>query len=117
ITYREYRAGGTSLGSGEYSEKFQWMRDGKAIKNATGRDYTVVSADVGKKLTVKVTFSKPGYLGSSKTSLATPKVGINAFDDAPDLHEQYLNTITPIVEVNSGKIVLKAPTKGAGVEG
>ncbi|MDR1711314.1 MAG: hypothetical protein LBR58_05605, partial [Propionibacteriaceae bacterium] len=47
---------------------YQWYRSGKAIKGATKDSYTLVGADAGKKLTVKVTGSKAGYSTASKTS-------------------------------------------------
>jgi hypothetical protein len=40
---------------------YRWLRNGKAIKHATGRKHTVVPADKGKKLTVRVTAVRPGY--------------------------------------------------------
>ncbi|MDQ0096156.1 hypothetical protein [Paeniglutamicibacter psychrophenolicus] len=38
-----------------FLEGFQWMRNGKAIKGATERNYTLRNADAGKKISVKVT--------------------------------------------------------------
>ncbi|MFT3942416.1 MAG: hypothetical protein QM705_01130 [Ancrocorticia sp.] len=53
---------------------YQWLADGKAIKNATKSSYTVKAADAGKKISVKVTGTKSGYTTLSKTSKATGKV-------------------------------------------
>ncbi|MDF1487067.1 alkaline phosphatase [Tessaracoccus caeni] len=50
------------------SYAFSWLRDGKAISGATGTAYKLTSADVGKKISVKVTGSKAGYASVSKTS-------------------------------------------------
>jgi len=47
---------------------YQWYRNGKAITGATKSTYTVKSADKGKKITVKVTGKKSGYVSASKTS-------------------------------------------------
>jgi hypothetical protein len=49
---------------------YQWLRGGKSIKGATTSTYKVVKADVGKKLSVKVTGKKSGYKTVSKTSSA-----------------------------------------------
>lgn len=40
---------------------YQWYRGSTAIKGATKSSYKIVRADRRRKLTVKVTFSKPGY--------------------------------------------------------
>jgi hypothetical protein len=53
---------------------YQWLRDGKAIKGATKTSYTVKSADVGKKLSVKVTATKTGYKNGTANTAATKKV-------------------------------------------
>lgn len=47
---------------------YQWLRNGKAISKATKKSYKPVAADVGKKLSVKVTGKKSGYKSVSKTS-------------------------------------------------
>lgn len=54
---------GTSL-------SYQWVRNGKNITGATKNTYKAVSADAGKKLTVKVTGKKPGFTNLTKTSAA-----------------------------------------------
>ena len=57
-------------GPGKVSLKIQWLRGGKAIKKATKKNYTLTSADAGKKISVKVTGTKKGYAKTSKTSKA-----------------------------------------------
>ncbi|MDF1488204.1 alkaline phosphatase [Tessaracoccus caeni] len=47
---------------------FKWLRNGKTISGATGTTYKLTTADVGKKISVKVTGSKAGYKSVSKTS-------------------------------------------------
>mgnify|MGYP002073549473 FL=1 len=54
--------------------KYQWLRGGTAIKGATKKTYTLTAKDKGKKISVKVTGSKSGFAGQSKTSKATSKV-------------------------------------------
>lgn len=54
---------------------YQWYRSGKAITGATKSSYKLVSADKGKKLTVKVKGTKKGYhTKTSSASKATTKV-------------------------------------------
>jgi hypothetical protein len=53
---------------------YQWLRNGKKIKGATKSSYQLVSADKGKKISVKVKGAKAGYKAVTKTSKATSKV-------------------------------------------
>jgi hypothetical protein len=55
---------------------YQWYRSGKAIKKATRTGYTLVAADQGRRITVKVTGTKAGY---AKTAVASaPTVAVAA---------------------------------------
>jgi hypothetical protein len=49
---------------------YQWLRSGKAIADATSPTYTLVSADRGKKIALKVTGTSAGFTSVSKTSAA-----------------------------------------------
>lgn len=60
---------------------YKWYANGKVIKGATGKSFTVKSAQAGKKITVKVTGKKTAYTTKTKTSpslgvlkTATPKI-------------------------------------------
>jgi hypothetical protein len=54
---------------------YQWYRSGRAITDARGASYQLVAVDRGKKITVKVTGVKRGYVTkSSPASKATGKV-------------------------------------------
>ena len=53
---------------------YQWFVKGKAVKGATGKKLKLTKAMVGKKVTVKVTGTRPGYTTLTKTSKATTKV-------------------------------------------
>ncbi|WP_169923872.1 nidogen-like domain-containing protein [Propionicimonas paludicola] len=60
---------------------YQWFRGSSAISGATKSKYKVQLADVGQKLSARVTASKAGYLGVTKASAATktvPKVTMKA---------------------------------------
>lgn len=53
---------------------YQWYRNSSKIKGATAITYTLVKADKGKKIRVKVTGRNTGYTTLSKTSAKTKKV-------------------------------------------
>jgi 5'-nucleotidase len=46
---------------------YRWYRNGVPIAHATGKKYHLTTADKGKKITIKVTGSKKGYLTESET--------------------------------------------------
>jgi len=52
------------------SFSYQWLRGGKAIRGATKARYTVVKADVGKKISVRVVGAARGYAAVATTSAA-----------------------------------------------
>jgi hypothetical protein len=56
------------------TETRQWLRDGTPIAGASGRDYTLVGADFGKKISVKVTSTLGGRILKTQTTDATAKV-------------------------------------------
>jgi len=53
---------------------YQWYRNGKAIKGATGKTYKLVAADRGTYLSVVVTGHKKGYNDRSQKGAKTIKV-------------------------------------------
>lgn len=52
----------------------QWLRDGSAISGATASTYFLVSADLGHKISVRVTGHRTGYSDASATSAQTDAV-------------------------------------------
>ena len=61
----------------------QWLRNGEVIAGATGETYTLTQADVGQRISVRVTAN-----GEEKTSAPTaPVVNVNdpvtAFPQSP----------------------------------
>ena len=40
---------------------YQWLRDGQALDKQTAPSYTVTAGDVGHRMTVRATGTKPGY--------------------------------------------------------
>jgi hypothetical protein len=52
----------------------QWLRDGQDIAGATDTSYVVRGADIGHRLSVRVTASKPGRTPATSTSTETAAV-------------------------------------------
>lgn len=57
-------------GPSPVSLSYQWLRDGTAINGATASTLTLVQADIGKAVSVRVSGKKTGYVTQSKTSAA-----------------------------------------------
>ena len=54
--------------------KYQWLVDGVELEGATKSTFTLTIDNLGKKISVKVTGSKTGYVTASKTSMETVQV-------------------------------------------
>jgi len=61
---------------------YQWYRGGSPISGATRSKYKVQLADVGAKLSVRVTGSRSGYLGITKGSKSTKTVPLASMSAA-----------------------------------
>lgn len=68
------RAARTGFSPAASSLTYQWLRNGKVIRGATRKTYTAKKADVGKKLTVRLTGKRSGYKPGTVVSTATVKV-------------------------------------------
>ena len=53
---------------------YRWFANGKAIRGATGRKLSLAKAQMGKRITVRVTGHKPGYVAVTRTSKPTKRV-------------------------------------------
>jgi surface antigen len=69
------------------SYKYQWLANGSAISGATASTFTPTAAYVGKRISVKITASSPGYPAAAKTSALTAAVAKGSFT----------NTVAPTV--------------------
>ncbi|GAA2243741.1 hypothetical protein GCM10010401_16030 [Rarobacter faecitabidus] len=49
---------------------YEWLRGGKPISGATGAKYTLTKVDVGKKISVRATAHKTGYVKAQAVSAA-----------------------------------------------
>lgn len=59
---------------GNVTYTYQWYRNGKAIRGATGPSLTLTSADLGKTIKAKVTGKSAGYNTTYRYSPSTSKV-------------------------------------------
>ena len=50
---------------------YQWLRNGVAVRGATGASYRLTTADKGRKVSVKVVAARTGYLSGSGLSNTT----------------------------------------------
>lgn len=57
--------------------KYQWLRNGKAIKGAAARKvkYQLVKADKGRKISVRITVLRPGYADNVSVAKRSGRVG------------------------------------------
>ncbi len=62
-----WQPAGTRLG-------YQWLRDGKTIAKANANAYVPTATDAGRRLSVRVTGTLPGYTSASATSAQTSAV-------------------------------------------
>ena len=62
------------LTNASYTYLYQWLRNGAEIRDATDISYTLVDADEGKTIKVKVSFTDDANNAESRTSAATVAV-------------------------------------------
>lgn len=82
------RVGSTIAGSrgtwdpSDITTTYRWLRDGRAISGATTPRYTLTRADLGRKISLRVTAAQPGWTTVSATSAPrtiqrlTPRVSV-----------------------------------------
>lgn len=58
---KKLKATTASFSTSSVKTKYQWLRNGKAIKKATKSTYKLTKSDRKKKVSLKVTFSKSGH--------------------------------------------------------
>src|SRR4051794_7721272 len=56
------------------SFSYAWFANGVAVKHATGQKLVLAKAQKGKRITVKVTGTHPGYATRTLTSARTPRI-------------------------------------------
>ena len=60
--------------SGGTTSSYRWLVDGKAVKKATAARLKVTRAMLGRRLSVRVRVTRPGYTSLTATSARTAKV-------------------------------------------
>ncbi|WP_084127051.1 hypothetical protein [Demequina sp. NBRC 110054] len=53
---------------------YQWLRNGNAIKGATSARYGLKNVDAGRRISVRVTYVKDGYVTTTRTSALTAEI-------------------------------------------
>ncbi|MFD7023716.1 S8 family serine peptidase [Promicromonospora sukumoe] len=61
---------------------YQWYANGTAISGATGFSFTPTASQRGKKLTVRLVGSRPGFANASRTSAASATVATGVFSQS-----------------------------------
>ena len=84
-------------GEAGHAYSWHWLRvDGateRAISAATSKTYTLVAADVGKKIKVRVTFSDDDGNAESRTSAAYPSGGTVVGNGVPTIEDGKLRLV------------------------
>jgi surface antigen len=80
------------------SFRYQWKRDGEAIRGATGKTYQLTPSDRGSVLSVEVTGGRAGYRAEGMSSADTGKVLLadkngNGIEDALEVPERQADDV------------------------
>ncbi len=70
-------------GPGAVEFTYRWYRNTGRIKGAAAQSYLLVAADKGKRIRVKVTGSRDGYLPVTRTSSRTGKIVVGVLTPKP----------------------------------
>lgn len=81
---------------------YRWMRNGRPIAYAVKRTYTISAADIGSRLTIRVTGTKAGSASLVKTSRSTSRI-------------HSLARIKAKAKAGSAKVSLTITVKATGV--
>ncbi|HEY0905299.1 MAG TPA: DUF3152 domain-containing protein [Marmoricola sp.] len=60
---------------GPSTVRYQWLRDGRAIRGATARTYELTVADFGSRISLRVVARRASYADRAAVSPATPRIG------------------------------------------
>ena len=74
VVGKKLKASAKGWGPAGVTFTYQWLRNGKVVKGATGKAYKLKSKDKGKKISVVVT----GHYGSDTKALKSKSVKVKA---------------------------------------
>ena len=101
----------------------QWLRAGSPIAGATGATYTPTVADLGKRLSVRVTVGKVGYRTTTTTSSqtgpvararTTTTVALSRSATAFGTKVRATVTVRSVAGIPNGKVTLRVGSKVVG---
>ena len=75
---------------------YTWLRNGVAIANATASTYTLVTADLGKRITATLVARTTGYIAYSETTDATAVVAVSTFTEATVVKNGLVLSAAPV---------------------
>lgn len=76
----------------EVAFAYQWLVDGEPRAGATTEDFVIPNGDLGKRISVRVTASAPGYLDTTRESLISDPVKLPAVR----LYSAYLQGVAAV---------------------
>jgi secreted trypsin-like serine protease len=81
---------------------YQWLRNGAPISGSTAASYTLVAADFGQTVMVRVTGNKPGYTSVSQTSPDSGTVNPGTLTQTPTPTVSGTFRVTQLLTSNVG---------------
>lgn len=94
-------------GLGSFS--YQWLRAGSAVNGATQGSYTLVQADVGQTMTVRVSYTDG--LGNAEAVLSTATTVVANVNDAPT------GSVSIVGQATQGQVLLANTTALVDLDG
>jgi subtilisin family serine protease len=97
-------------GPAPVSTSITWLRNGVPVAGATGTTYVLGLDDIGARMSVAVSGSRPGYTTVSRTSSRTAAVAALRFTIAPTLRLVGSTTVGSTLTVQAGAWGPGSPT-------
>jgi surface antigen len=101
-----------ALNPGDVTTTYTWLRDGTVVPGRVGPRYSLEPADVGHKIAVRISYTKPGYTTVDRT-LSTTRI-IRAFPRVTVVSrgERQITVLVNALGVSTvqGKVVVRTPS-------
>jgi hypothetical protein len=81
---------------------YTWLRGGRVIAGATAAKYNLVAADIGKRIAVRVTGSKPGYQPAARTATTASTIKPRTLTVPPEPAISGTPLLGSVVTVDTG---------------